>query len=135
MASRSASIGNALGTDSQLGCGILCQSSQWCEHQKDRSVTFTTGTSCIGEGRFAETRRPWRRTIERVRVRFYIDSTTGEPHIHSHNVKEHEVEEVLAKPTEDRVGTRAHESRWARRKRAGICASFTYPIRSLTLRS
>ncbi len=39
-----------------------------------------------------------------MRVRYYIDSATGEPHIYTHNVQEHEAEEVLAKPIEDRPG-------------------------------
>ncbi len=37
-------------------------------------------------------------------VRFYIDPETGEPHIYNHGVGEHEVEDVLAKPGEDRPG-------------------------------
>jgi hypothetical protein len=39
-----------------------------------------------------------------VRLRYYVDPATGEPHIYAHNVRENEVEEVLARPTEDRVG-------------------------------
>jgi len=35
-------------------------------------------------------------------VRFYIDPSTGAPHIHRHGIDEHEVEDVLARPTEDR---------------------------------
>ncbi len=45
-----------------------------------------------------------RRTIERVRLRYYSDPRTGEPHIHNHEVDESEVEDVLAKPLEDRNG-------------------------------
>jgi hypothetical protein len=37
-------------------------------------------------------------------VRFYIDSQTSKPHIYNHGVTEHEVEEVLEKPGEDRPG-------------------------------
>jgi hypothetical protein len=40
-----------------------------------------------------------------VQLRFYIDPRTGELHIYNHNVDENEVEEVLAKPIEDRIGT------------------------------
>jgi len=40
-----------------------------------------------------------------VQLRYYIDPRTGEPHIYNHNVAESEVEEVLAKPIEDRAGT------------------------------
>ena len=34
-----------------------------------------------------------------------MDPATGEPHIYRHNVGETEVEEVLAKPMEDRPGS------------------------------
>jgi hypothetical protein len=37
-------------------------------------------------------------------IRFYIDPETGLPHIHNHDVTEGEVEEVLARPGEDRRG-------------------------------
>lgn len=37
-------------------------------------------------------------------VRFYIDPATNQPHIHDHSVLEEEVEEVLARPMEDRAG-------------------------------
>ena len=40
-----------------------------------------------------------------MRLRYYIDPTTGEPHIYSQDVQENEVEEILAKPIEDRVGS------------------------------
>jgi hypothetical protein len=39
-----------------------------------------------------------------VTVRFYIDPATGQPHIHGHSVVEEEVEDVLARPMEDRAG-------------------------------
>ena len=39
-----------------------------------------------------------------MEIRFYVDPETGEPHINSHDVSEDEVEEVLAKPLEDRPG-------------------------------
>lgn len=39
-----------------------------------------------------------------MRVRFYSDSRTGLPHIHSHDVTEAEVEQVLNRPGEDRPG-------------------------------
>lgn len=45
------------------------------------------------------------RTIEFVRFRYYLDPATGQPHIYQHNVQENEVEEVLARPIEDRVGS------------------------------
>jgi hypothetical protein len=37
-------------------------------------------------------------------VRYYIDLETGLPHIYDHSVTEEEVEEVLARPGEDRRG-------------------------------
>jgi len=40
-----------------------------------------------------------------VRLRYYNDPRTGEPHIYDHDVQEKEVEEVLAKPIEDRIGS------------------------------
>ena len=39
-----------------------------------------------------------------VNARFYIDPETGYPHIYGHGVEEHEVEYVLASPSEDRPG-------------------------------
>jgi hypothetical protein len=39
-----------------------------------------------------------------VELRFYIDPATAEPHLHRHAVSEEEVEEVLARPLEDRPG-------------------------------
>ncbi|MDE0034620.1 MAG: DUF4258 domain-containing protein [Deltaproteobacteria bacterium] len=37
-----------------------------------------------------------------MNIRFYIDPETGYPHIHNHGVEEHEVEEALSSPGEDR---------------------------------
>jgi hypothetical protein len=39
-----------------------------------------------------------------MRIRFYIDPATGQPHIYNHGVSEEEVEEVLESPGEDRPG-------------------------------
>lgn len=39
-----------------------------------------------------------------MRLRFYIDPETEKPHIHRHGVSEVEVQEVLARPLEDRPG-------------------------------
>ena len=39
-------------------------------------------------------------------VRFYIDPATDQPHIYGHSVVEEEVEDVLARPMEDRDGSR-----------------------------
>ena len=39
-----------------------------------------------------------------MKIRFYIDPETGQPHIYNHGVREDEVEGVLGKPGEDRPG-------------------------------
>jgi len=39
-----------------------------------------------------------------VRLRFYLDSETGLPHLRRHGVTEHEAEDVLSAPGEDRPG-------------------------------
>ena len=39
-----------------------------------------------------------------VDLRFYIDPMTGQPHLHRHKVSEAEVEDVLDRPLEDRLG-------------------------------
>ena len=39
-----------------------------------------------------------------MKIRFYIDPETGQPHIYNHEVREDEVEDVLRKPGEDRPG-------------------------------
>ena len=39
-----------------------------------------------------------------MEIRFHVDPTTGQPHIQSHNVNEDEVQDVLARPLEDRPG-------------------------------
>ncbi len=39
-----------------------------------------------------------------MRVRYYIDPDTNEPHLYKHDVSESEVEEVLESPGEDRSG-------------------------------
>jgi len=39
-----------------------------------------------------------------MRLRFYLDSRTGQPHVHGHDVTEEEVEDVLTDPGEDRPG-------------------------------
>jgi hypothetical protein len=39
-----------------------------------------------------------------VEIRFYIDPETEQPHIYGHNVDEQDVEDVLARPLENRPG-------------------------------
>jgi hypothetical protein len=40
-----------------------------------------------------------------VQLRFFIDPSTGQPHVYSHSVTEPEVEDVLLRPIEDRPGS------------------------------
>ena len=40
-----------------------------------------------------------------MRLRFFVDPETSEPHIWNHSVDEHEVEAILRKPGEDRQGS------------------------------
>ena len=37
-------------------------------------------------------------------IRYHIDAETGQPHIYTHGVRESEVEQVLDRPGENRVG-------------------------------
>lgn len=39
-----------------------------------------------------------------MRLRFHIDSETGQPHIYEHGVTEEEVEEVMGRPGDDFPG-------------------------------
>ena len=39
-----------------------------------------------------------------MKIRYYIDPGTEEPHIYNHDVTENDVEEVLIKPSEDHPG-------------------------------
>lgn len=39
-----------------------------------------------------------------MNIRFYIDPSSGQPHIYNHDVDESEVEQVLANRGEDRPG-------------------------------
>ncbi len=39
-----------------------------------------------------------------MNLRFYIDPDSGQPHVDSHGVSEAEVQDVLARPIEDRAG-------------------------------
>ena len=41
-----------------------------------------------------------------MNLRFYIDPETGDPHIHRHGVREQEVEDIMASPSEDMPGRR-----------------------------
>jgi uncharacterized DUF497 family protein len=46
-----------------------------------------------------------------VKIRYYIDAQTGQPHIHHHSISEEEVEDILRNAGEDRPG--AEDSRIA----------------------
>jgi hypothetical protein len=39
-----------------------------------------------------------------MEIRYYIDPESREPHIYGHDVSEPEVEDILARPMEDRPG-------------------------------
>lgn len=39
-----------------------------------------------------------------MRLRYYIDPDTGQPHIYNHGVRKPDVEDVLRRPGEDRPG-------------------------------
>jgi hypothetical protein len=39
-----------------------------------------------------------------VKVRFFTDDSTAQPHIYGHDVDEQDVEDVLTRPMEDRAG-------------------------------
>jgi hypothetical protein len=39
-----------------------------------------------------------------MKIRFYLDPETGQPHIYQHGVGENEIVEVLRRPGEDRPG-------------------------------
>ena len=52
-----------------------------------------------------------------MKIRYYTDPVTGQPHIYNHGVTEGEAEEILTNPGEDRPG--AEGSRIALGKTSG----------------
>ena len=40
-----------------------------------------------------------------MKIHFYIDPATDEPHIYNHDVDEDEVKDILTNPGEDRIGS------------------------------
>jgi hypothetical protein len=52
-----------------------------------------------------------------MKIRYYTDPVTGQPHIYNHGVREGEAEEILTNPGEDRPG--AEGSRIALGKTSG----------------
>ena len=63
-------------------------------------------------------------------IRYYIDPTAELPHIYSHDVTEDEVEEVLAKPGEDRQGAEGSRVAIGQTEADAICALSTCPTRN-----
>lgn len=43
-------------------------------------------------------------TVDIVKVRFFIDPESGDPHLVNHDVSEQEVRSVLSRALEDRLG-------------------------------
>jgi len=66
-----------------------------------------------------------------VQARFYIDPTSGSPHIHNHHVGEDEAIEVLEGPGEDRAGREGSRIALGRRL-AGIFEWYMFPMLSQT---
>ncbi len=64
-----------------------------------------------------------------MNVRFYIDPETDLPHIYGHQVDEHEVEDILRRPGEDRPGREGSRVAIGQTK-AGISELFMCPIRN-----
>jgi len=62
--------------------------------------------------------------LSTLKIRFYIDPKTKDPHIHRHKVTEQEVEEVLSHPGEDRIGHEGHELPLVRPDPAGTFVLF-----------
>ena len=58
-------------------------------------------------------------------MRFYRDPATGEPHIYNHSVTEEEVEDVLRRPGEDRLGREGARIALGQ-TRAGRCVRVIY---------
>jgi len=66
-----------------------------------------------------------------MKIRFYVDPETDEPHIHNHDVDEQEVADVLANPGEDRAGREGSRVVIGRTRMGGPCGSSTSLIPSL----
>ena len=65
-----------------------------------------------------------------MRVRYYIDPETGEPHLYKHDVAESEVEEILKSPGEDRSGRDGSRVAIGQRCRDAILKYNTYQTRN-----
>ncbi len=72
------------------------------EAASDRFVTGAEKRPRVGP----RYERPRRRCKMEVKIRFFVDPATGQPHIENHAVDEQEVEEVLSEPGDDFPGRR-----------------------------
>jgi len=63
-----------------------------------------------------------------MKIRFYFDPGTGEPHIYNHDVNEAEAEDVLVNPGEDRPGPEGS----LKLGEDGTCGLSTYRIQNRT---
>ena len=71
-----------------------------------------------------------------VRIRFYFDRETGEPHIHNHGIFEYEVEEAfLSGRGQDRASREGTRMLRVRPRRGGTCGSSTPRTLSPTVSS
>ncbi len=64
-----------------------------------------------------------------MRLRFYHDPETAQPHIYNHGVTEREVAEVLRSPGEDMRAAKDRAARSDKRRPADACKSSTCRIR------
>ena len=69
-----------------------------------RALTERSGLRLVDDGPGPHLSRLASRLWATVRLRFYLDRLSGQPHIYGHGVTEAEVEEVLSSPGEDRAG-------------------------------
>lgn len=67
-----------------------------------QALLSSAGSNCERQELLAGKCSVWQH--ENMRVRFYIDPESQQPHIYGHDVSEAEVEEVLRSPGEDRPG-------------------------------
>ena len=67
-----------------------------------------------------------------MKVRFYVDPESGEPHVGLHAVGEEEVRNVLARPLEDRPGRDGSRVALGQTAAGGIFESSMFQIQSRT---
>jgi hypothetical protein len=61
-----------------------------------------------------------------VELRFFIDVSTGQPHIYGHSVSEAEVEDVLTRPIVDRPGLEGSRVALGQTEAGAISRSSTF---------